>query len=55
MLGERFFSVLDLNGDGYLDLKEFVSGLMRVFDSTFEVRTKFVFDLYDFDSDGLVS
>mmetsp|Transcript_29527 Transcript_29527/g.28701 ORF Transcript_29527/g.28701 Transcript_29527/m.28701 type:complete len:136 (-) Transcript_29527:876-1283(-) len=55
MLGERFFSVIDSNGDSYLDSKEFVTGLLRVFDSTFEVRTKFVFDLYDFDSDGEIS
>jgi len=46
---------MDLNGDGYLDSKEFVTGLLRAFDSTFENRTKLVFDIYDFDFDGFVS
>jgi Ca2+-binding EF-hand superfamily protein len=55
MLGERFFAVVDLNQDGYVDHKEFVTGLLRVFCSTFDNRSKFVFDLYDFDCDGYIS
>jgi Ca2+-binding EF-hand superfamily protein len=52
LLGERFFTVMDLNGDGYLDNKEFVTGLLRTFSTSFEVKTKLVFDIYDFDDDG---
>jgi Ca2+-binding EF-hand superfamily protein len=55
MLAERFFSVMDLNGDTYIDYKEFLTGLLRIYCSTFEQRTKFVFDIYDFDSDGYIS
>ena len=55
MLGERFFSVMDLNNDGYVDYREFLTGLLRIYCSTFEQKTKFVFEIYDFDSDGLVS
>lgn len=55
MLGERFFTVMDLNNDGYLDHKEFVTGLLRTFCTTFDNRTKLVFDIYDFDGDGYVS
>jgi Ca2+-binding EF-hand superfamily protein len=55
MLGERFFQVMDLNNDGYVDYREFLTGLLRIYCSTFEQRTKFVFEIYDFDGDGLVS
>ena len=55
MLGERFFHVMDLNNDGYVDYREFLTGLLRIYCSTFEQRTKFVFEIYDFDGDGLVS
>ena len=55
MLGERFFVVMDLNSDGYVDHKEFMTGLLRVFCSNFEGRTKLVFDIYDFDNDGYIS
>ena len=55
MLGERFFHVLDLNGDCYVDYREFLTGLLRIYCSTFEYKTKFVFEIYDFDNDGLIS
>ena len=63
-MGERFFSVLDLNGDGYVDLKEFVHGLFKVYYSTLETKIKLAFDMYnhlhyslaryDFDKDGYI-
>jgi Ca2+-binding EF-hand superfamily protein len=55
ILAERFFQVLDLNNDGYLDYKEFLTGLLRVYCSTFEQKTKFVFEIYDFDNDKKIS
>lgn len=55
MLGERFFAVMDLNGDGYIDYREFLTGLLRIYCSSFEQKIKFVFDIYDFDIDGEVS
>jgi Ca2+-binding EF-hand superfamily protein len=55
MLGERFFAVMDLNSDGYVDYKEFLTGLLRVYCSTFDQKMKLVFDIYDFDSDGNIS
>ncbi len=36
MLGERFFQVMDLNNDGYVDYREFLTGLLRIYCSTFE-------------------
>jgi Ca2+-binding EF-hand superfamily protein len=40
---------MDLNNDGYVDYREFLTGLLRIYCSTFEQRTKFVFEIYDFD------
>jgi len=54
IIGERFFSVLDLNGDEYVDLKEFVHGLFKIYYSTLETKIKLAFDIYDFDRDGYV-
>ena len=45
IIGERFFSVLDLNSSGYIDLKEFVHGLFKVYYSDTETKLKFSFDM----------
>ena len=55
MLDERFFAVMDMNNDGYVDYREFLTGLLRIYCSTFDQKTKLVFDIYDFDNDGLIS
>ena len=47
--------MMDLNGDGYVDYREFLTGLLRIYCSTFEQKTRFVFEIYDFDADGYVS
>ena len=46
---------MDINSDGYIDYREFLTGFLRIYCSTFEQRTKFVFEIYDFDTDGLIS
>jgi len=53
-----------LNGDGFVDLKEFVHGLFKIYYSTLETKIKLAFDMYytiiiyyfryDFDKDGFV-
>ena len=55
ILGERFFAVLDLNNDAYLDYREFLTGLIKIYCSNFDQKTKLVFDIYDFDGDGFIS
>jgi len=55
LLAERFFAVLDIDGDGYLSQREFLSGLLRFYCSTFNQKIKFVFELYDFDGDGYIT
>ncbi len=44
-----------MNEDGYLDYREFLTGLIKIYCSNFDQKTKLVFDIYDFDSDGFVS
>ena len=45
IIGDRFFSVLDLNGDQYIDLKEFVHGFFKVYYSNIETKIKLAFDM----------
>ncbi len=40
---------MDINNDAYVDYREFLTGLLRIYCSTFEQKTKFVFEIYDFD------
>ena len=38
-------AVMNLNGSGYIDLKEFVFGMFKVFYSLLEVKIKLTFDM----------
>ena len=51
LLAERLFQVLDVDRDSYLNSKEFMTGLLRIYCSAFDQKMKFVFDIYDFDND----
>jgi len=55
ILAERFFSLLDTNHDEYVDLKEFVYILFKIYYSKFEEKVKLAFDIYDFDRDGYIT
>lgn len=55
VLGDRIYSIMDEDGDGFLDLKEFINGLFKIYFSTFETKCQFVFDIYDFDADGEIA
>lgn len=55
VLGDRFFTVLDTDASGYIDHREFLTGLFRVFCSSFDEKADFVFEIYDFDGDGFIS
>jgi len=54
IIGERFFSVMDLNSDGYIDVKEFIHGFFKVYYSNLDTKIKLAFDIYDFDKDGYI-
>ena len=55
IFGERLFAVFDINGDGYLEETEFITSMFKIYSSDFNIKMKFVFDLYDFDKDRLIS
>ena len=55
ILAERFYSLLDANNDEYIDLREFVYILFKIYYSNFEAQVKLVFDIYDFDRDGQIT
>jgi Ca2+-binding EF-hand superfamily protein len=52
--GDRFFAILDTDGSGFIELKEFLVGLFRVYCSDFETNMKLAFEFYDFDKDGYI-
>jgi len=54
-LAERFFNLLDANSDEYIDLREFVYILFKIYYSNFDNQVKLVFDIYDFDRDGYIT
>jgi hypothetical protein len=46
IIGERFFAVLDLSKNEYVDLREFVHGFFKVYYSNLETKIKLSFDVY---------
>jgi Ca2+-binding EF-hand superfamily protein len=55
VLGERLFQVMDSNKDDYLDQREFLIGLFRLYCSSFDEKVEFIFEIYDFDGDGFIT
>ena len=47
--------MLDKNKNDYLDITEFTEGMTTLFYDSVDKMEKFIFDLYDFDKDGLIS
>lgn len=45
IIGERFFSVLDLSKTDYIDLREFVHGFFKIYYSNLETKIKLSFDM----------
>jgi hypothetical protein len=38
ILGDRIYAIMDEDGDGFLDLKEFIGGLFKIYFSSFEMK-----------------
>lgn len=45
LIGERLFSVFDINKDSYLDMTEFATSMFKVYSSDFAIKFKMIFDL----------
>ena len=56
IISERLFAYFDKDKDGILSLPEFVNGMQSLFSQaeSFESLAKFIFNLYDFNSTGVI-
>lgn len=52
---DRLFSVFDKNKNQFIDLDEFMIGMMTLFTENFNVLVTFIFNFYDFDKDGIIT
>jgi len=52
---ERLFTLLDTNGDGTVDLQEFVTGLSMLCKGSVEEKLALSFKAYDLDGNGFIS
>ena len=55
ILSDRLFSVFNTSKTGYVDVREFITGMKTLFCGGFDKSSKFVFDFYDFDKDGCIT
>lgn len=54
LIGERLYMLLDEDKNGYIDKKELVKGMLKIYFSHLESRFHLVFNMYDFDGDGKI-
>mmetsp|Transcript_9559 Transcript_9559/g.11810 ORF Transcript_9559/g.11810 Transcript_9559/m.11810 type:complete len:190 (-) Transcript_9559:2-571(-) len=52
---DRLFTLLDINEDGVVDFKEFISGFALLCKGSVEDKIKVSFNAYDKDGDGTIS
>ncbi len=45
IIGERLFSVFDINRDGYLDITEFAANMFKLYTTEFSIKMKMIFDM----------
>ena len=55
ILSDRLFSNFDTNKNQFIDINEFINGMVTLFYEDFEKNSKFIFDFYDFDNDNKIS
>ena len=56
IISERLFSCFDKDKDGILNITEFTNGMQSLFSQaeSFDSLAKFIFNLYDFNSSGII-
>lgn len=52
---EKLFNSLDKDNDGFLSSKEFIEGLYALYFGSFRETVKTIFNILDFDKDGLIN
>lgn len=55
LISERLFFVMDKDKNNYLNQEEFLAGFLCFYCSSFDDKIKLIFDIYDFDNDGLIN
>ena len=53
-ISEKLFTVFDKDKDGFLNQKEFIYGMNRLYNSNFDETLKLIFDILDFNHDDLI-
>jgi len=54
IVGEKLFNVIDKNRNGFLSQTEFVSGIINLYMGALEETQKVIFNMLDFDLDGII-
>ena len=54
-IAEKLFNSLDQDGDNFLNSKEFIDGLSKFYLGTFEESVELIFNIFDFDKDGVIN
>ena len=53
-ISEKLFTVFDKDKDGFLNQKEFIYGMNRLYNGNFDETLKLIFELLDFNHDDLI-
>jgi tRNA A-37 threonylcarbamoyl transferase component Bud32/Ca2+-binding EF-hand superfamily protein len=54
-IAEKLFNSLDQDNDTFLNSKEFIEGLGKLYLGTFEESVDLIFNIFDFDKDGVIN
>ena len=53
-ISEKLFTVFDEDKDGFLNSKEFILGMNKLYNGTYQETIKLIFDILDFNADGYI-
>ena len=53
-ISEKVFTVFDEDKDGFLNSKEFILGMNRLYNGSYQDTIKLIFDILDFNHDGFI-
>ena len=53
-ISDKVFTVFDEDKDGFLSSKEFILGMNKLYNGSYQDTIKLIFDILDFNYDGLI-